>query len=372
MLSCTITACSKQRPEKDNGAPSGALRLPVVQFDPNVLERLGIHVETAGSDEKEHRLHLPGTLEYVPDRYAEVGSILEGRVTSLNVRVGDNVKKNQALGQVLVPTIVNAQADLLSSEATVRLAREHARRETSLLEKQLTTAHEAEVAQTEEIKAEAQRSAATARLQLLGAVIPTSNEAIHPNGSLTLRSPLEGVIVARRAVLGGFLQSNETAFIVADLSTLWAMLDVFESDVPYVQPGATVDFSTEAIPDRIFKGHIDAIEPHVGKESRALRARVVVNNQDGVLKPGFFVRASLSLPPRTSSDGGLLLPTGAVQPLADQDVVFVELAPGRFEVRTVVVARRTTHVVDVRDGINVGERIVVRGAFVLRGEVTKQ
>jgi hypothetical protein len=84
-----------------------------------------------------------------------------------------------------------------------------------------------------------------------------------------------------------------------------------------------------------------------------------------------FVRASVRLPENAGA-GRLLVPAPSVQPVGDDDVVFVETQPGIFEVRKVVVARRTTQVAELREGVTRGERIVVEGAFVLRGEVTKQ
>ena len=88
------------------------------------------------------------------------------------------------------------------------------------------------------------------------------------------------------------------------------------------------------------------------------------------LRPGLFLRANIALP--VDSPGRLLLPAGAVQPLADVDVVFVERGSGVFEVREVKVARRTPEVAEISEGVTTGERIVVENAFLLRGEITNQ
>jgi multidrug efflux pump subunit AcrA (membrane-fusion protein) len=96
-----------------------------------------------------------------------------------------------------------------------------------------------------------------------------------------------------------------------------------------------------------------------------------VPNHDDILKPGLFVRASIKLPEMVAR-GRLLIPAPAVQPIGDDKVVFVERDAGMFEVRKVQVARKTTEVAEIREGLTKGERIVVDGAFVLRGEVTKQ
>jgi hypothetical protein len=96
----------------------------------------------------------------------------------------------------------------------------------------------------------------------------------------------------------------------------------------------------------------------------------MVPNADGALRAGLFVRASIKLP--ADMPGALLVPAAAVQPLGEQDVVFVEREPGRFEIRPVRVARRTVDVIEVAEGLSAGERIAVEGAFLLRGEAAKQ
>jgi membrane fusion protein, heavy metal efflux system len=94
-----------------------------------------------------------------------------------------------------------------------------------------------------------------------------------------------------------------------------------------------------------------------------------VPNPGGDLRPGFFVRASIQV---IQLPGLLLIPSSAVQPLDDDDVVFVERSKGHYEVRQVNVARRTAEVSEISEGLARGERIVVQGAFLLRGEVTRQ
>jgi len=113
------------------------------------------------------------------------------------------------------------------------------------------------------------------------------------------------------------------------------------------------------------------LEPQLGKATRALRARVEVDNQDGALRPGLFVRASVPIAVDSKANQ-LLVPKAAVQPIGGNDFAFVERERGKFEVRPVTVAHRTSQFAEISDGLAPGERIVIHGAFVLRGEVTKQ
>lgn len=342
-----------------------------VKFDPKALERLGIKVDTVGKHSASLDLEVPGSLEYNLDHYAEVGTLVDGRVTSITVKPGDAVKRGKVLAQLVVPSIATAQAEYLAAEAAARSAKDNEAREQGLLDKSLTTAREAEIAKAEAAKTQAELGAASAKLQALGVGRPVSGSAISGAGMLTLTAPIDGVVVRRDAVLGRFLQAKETAFVIADPNDLRASLNVYEADLPYFRVGQEAEIFIDAMPGKVYKGKIVLVEPQIGRASRSARAFIDVPNHDGVLKPGLFIRASIKLPEEVAA-GRVLVPAPAVQPLGDDDVVFVEQGPGQFEVRKVQVARRTTQVAEIRDGLKANERIVVEGAFVLRGEVTKQ
>lgn len=362
------TAGCKEKASAAEPAPVSGPK--TVKFDPKALARLGVKVDVAGAKTAENDIEVAGSLEYNLERYAEVGVILDGRVSSIHVKVGDPVKRGQLLATVVVPSIAAAQADFVSAEAAARIAKENSAREEALLQRELTTAREAEVARGEAIKTQAELAAATAKLQAFGVARPSGTGTISGAGTLALVSPIEGVVVRREAVLGSFLQPQETAFVIADPHSLRASLNVYEQDLGYFKIGSETTITFDALPGKVVKGTVLVVEPQVGKSSRTARALIEVPNHDGALRPGLFVRASIPLPQEAGEH--LLVPASAVQPLADDDVVFVERSEGVFEVRRVEVVRRTPQVVTLRSGVSKGERIVVAGGFVLRGEVTKQ
>ena len=353
--------------------------LRIVAFDPAILVKLGIRVEAAGIAGPAHTVRVSGTLDYDLDHYAEVGALLEGRVSSVTARVGDHVHKGQVLATLVVPSIAEAQAGYLIARAASVAARKNRDREADLLGNQLTTAREAELASSDAAKAQADMAAAAGKLRALRVEVPESDTSIDGAGTYKLAAPIDGIVVDRDALLGGFLEPNKTAFVVADLSTLRASLEIFEGDLPYVQPDAEVRITVDAVPGKIYTGHVAQLDPQMGGATRSVRARVAVPNPDGDLRPGLFVRASIGLPPELLASR-LLIPAEAVQPLGGEDVVFVERTPGSYEVRPVQLMKRTgdgahpqaSDVAEVAQGLSRGENIVVEGAFLLRGEVTRQ
>ena len=374
-VATSVSACGEKAVHasaKDNAAAAKPDGPKTVKFDPKSLERLGIKTDIAGSNAGTLDLEVPGSLEYNLDHYAEVGTLVDGRLTSITVKAGDSVKRGQVLAQLVVPSIANAQAEYLSAVAADKSAKTNLERENQLLDKGLTTAREAEVARAEASRSEADLAAAKAKLDALGVGRPTAGASISGAGVLTLTAPIDGVVVRRDAVLGRFLQAKETAFVIADPHDLRAALNVYEADLPYFHVGQEAEIFVDALPGKSFKGKIVLVEPQIGKQSRSARAYIDVANHDAVLKPGLFIRASIKLP-EAVAHGRLLVPAPAVQPIGDDKVVFVEQKePGTFEVRKVQVTRETTQVAEIREGLQKGERIVVEGAFVLRGEVTKQ
>ena len=339
-----------------------------VKFDAQTLERLGVRTELVGDANAKLTVEFPGSLEYAPELYAEVGTLFEGRLTSANVKVGDRVRKGQVLATIAAPSLVNAQADAISTRAAAEVAREQARRENKLLAEQLTTAREAEVAREALVRAEADFNAASAKLALVGI---GSAPAAGVYGVADLKSPIDGVVVKREAVVGAHLTPNETPFIVANASRLVAAFDIFEGDLELVKEGAPVELRVDALPGRVLKGTVARLEPQLGAETRAVRARVDLHNKEGLLKPGLFLRVTVAsaIDP---AEGRMRVPASAIQPLGGEEVVFLERSPGVFEVRPVVVGHRYGQIAELMSGLAGGERIVAHGAFILRAELSRQ
>src|SRR5262245_33421274 len=123
-LSASLGGCGEKKagaaPDSAQAADTKGPRY--IKFDPAALERLGIKVAPAGTAMNEQRLRVHGSLEYNLEHYAEVGTIVEGRVSAVNVRPGDKVKKGQPLATLVVPSIAKAQADFVSAKAAAQIA----------------------------------------------------------------------------------------------------------------------------------------------------------------------------------------------------------------------------------------------------------
>lgn len=365
LVAGALAGCGNKASATTQEVPKEAPVVRQVVVDAETVKRLGIKTAKAGGEGAVATITVPGSMEYNLLHYAEVGPRLDGRITEVKVKLGDKVKKGDVLAVLAVPSLAEAQAAFLTANAALGAAKKNAEREKALLEKNLTTAREAEVAQAELNKAQAESQAAKARLEALG----VAGGGV--GGQTRLVAPIDGTIVARHAVLGAFSSSSANAFIIADTAKLIATLEVHEADLPYLQLDNEVSFTADGLPGESFKGKLTYIDPTVNKATRLVRARVEVENTDGKLRPGMFIRAAIALP-KSKANGTIAVPPEAVQPLGNDDVVFVERSVDHFEVRKVVIARRTSEVVEIKEGLTAGETIVVQGAFLLRGEAAKQ
>lgn len=361
----SVAACGNKAGATTQEPPKEAPGVREVVVDAETMKRLGIKTAKAGGVGANATITVPGSIEYDLLHYAEVGPRLDGRIVAVKVKLGDRVKKGDLLAELAVPSLSEAQAAFLTSSAALGAAKKNYEREKTLLEKNLTTAREAEVAESELNKAKAESAAARARLEALG----VSGGGV--GGQIKLTSPIDGTVVARTAVMGAFVSMTANAFIIADTAKLVATLDVHEADLSYLQLGSQVNFTADGLPGRDFKGKMTYLDPTVNKATRIVRARVQIDNTDGTLRPGLFIRSSIDLP-MVPDAKTLPLPPQAVQPLGNDDVVFVERTPEHFEIRKVLVSRRTSEVVEVKEGLSKGETIVIEGAFLLRGEAAKQ
>jgi cobalt-zinc-cadmium efflux system membrane fusion protein len=179
-------------------------------------------------------------------------------------------------------------------------------------------------------------------------------------------------VTERKAVTGRVVSPDGELFTVARLESLWLFLQVFEKDLPAVKEGAAVTLSCESHPGDRFRGTIDFVGEVLDPHSRTIKARAVIDNPEGDLKPGMFVYAQIE--GRNDGGGGAthpVIPIKAVTSVEGSDVVFVQAAARTFELRSVMLGERSKDWLEIRSGLSEGEMIAVSGVFTLKSELLK-
>lgn len=237
---------------------------------------------------------------------------------------------------------------------------------------------------------------------------------------LDIVAPIHGTVIEKLAVEGEYVKEGEPIFRLADLTTVWLMLELFPGDASAVRYGQAVEATIKSLPDRTFTGRIAFIDPEVNKQSRTVRVRVVLENEEGLLRIGDYAKARINAPvgavedqlvydpelankwisPRhphiirdqpgpcplcgvelqAASDLGftdqpqsertaLVVPRSAVLNAANESVVYVETETGRFEIRRVVTGATSGDEIVIVRGVAEGEKVATAGNFLLDSQM---
>jgi len=182
--------------------------------------------------------------------------------------------------------------------------------------------------------------------------------------TLDLYSPVSGYVTQKMALHGMRVTPVDTLFDIADLSHLWVMADVYESDLAVVRTGMAARLTLSYLPGKTWRGSVTYIAPTVEEKTRTIKVRVEVDNADGQLKPEMFADVILE----SALGSGLVIPESALLTTGERTLVFVDLGDGRLEPREVKVGAKVAEGVQVLGGVSDGERVVTGANFLLDSE----
>lgn len=349
----------------------------VIALSPEAVRAAGIRTVVATMRPLSVALSAPARVTFTQTGVARVSPRVPGRLDTIDVRLGQRVRRGTVLGYVESPELGRARGDYLAAATRARVAEANFQREKELLEKGISSEREMREAESVWAAARGDMAAAEAHLHALGlsdAEIGSFRLEEHPSPRFPARSPIDGTVVEIQATVGQAVESTTPLFTVGDLERLWVLLDVFESQLPLVELGQKVAISVAALPDRVFDGHIEYIGDVVDEKSRAVRVRVAVDNRKGLLKPGMFASATVAARASTqkTESESLVVPREAVQKLGDEHVVFVPAGDNKYRAIEVQVGLDMGKEVELVAGLDVGQSIVTTGAFVLKSELSKE
>ncbi|HSH00756.1 MAG TPA: efflux RND transporter periplasmic adaptor subunit, partial [candidate division Zixibacteria bacterium] len=231
--------------------------------------------------------------------------------------------------------------------------------------------------------AEATLEAARTKLRLWGLSaeqIAKIESSAAPSEEVIIRAPIGGVVTHFSAREGMYVSTGSALYTIADLGTLWAQFDAYETDLPWLRVGDTVSFTTTAFPGEVFYGKLSFIDPVVDPMRRIVQVRADVDNSDGRLKPEMLARGTIAASYTKAKSGAkapLLIPASAPLLTGKRAVVYVLVSESEdegmiFEGREVELGPRSDGFYSVVEGLIEGERVVTHGAFKLDSELQIQ
>jgi len=338
--------------------PPGTFRATPQQMKTLTVAAVGTH-GFVSEERTEGKIAVNG------DRSTPLFSPYSGRVTRVIAGLGDSVKLGAPLALVEASEFVQAQNDLSTDLAQVKLARINETRKHALYDAKGGSLQDWQQAQADLNAAETALNAARNRLRILGrsdAEITELESSKSMSPLATLKAPVAGVVVDRQLGPGQYLQAGggTPVFTIADTSSVWLLANVREGDVGRVRPGQVVEVRVPAYPERVFKARVTYVAAIVDANTHRLTVRAELDNRDGALKPEMF--ASFRILTSEASESPAV-PDMAVIYEGDSAHVWVVAGDGLLSLRTIRTGRSDDGLIEVLDGLKPGERIVTKGGL---------
>jgi cobalt-zinc-cadmium efflux system membrane fusion protein len=331
-------------------------------------QRQHLHLYTVEPSKFRKTIETTGTVDFDNDQATSVLAPFGGPVARLRVSLGDHVKAGDPLAEVDSPDFATAISTYRKALATAQTTRRLADLDRDLFQHHGVSQREAEQAQTDAINAGADRDAALQALVSLQVDPQTIKDILDgkpvPRVEGVIRSPIAGTVVEKLITPGQLLQAGATpCFTVANLSRVWVMAQIFDSDLVSVSLGDPAEVET-SIATNNFSGTVDNISALVNPDTRSVLVRVVIENPGDFLKKQMYVRVRIQARHEST---GLLVPVSAIL-RDDKNLPFVYVAQpdGSFARRHVTLGYRAGNQCGIADGLRAGDRIVDDGAIFIQ------
>jgi cobalt-zinc-cadmium efflux system membrane fusion protein len=313
-----------------------------------------------------------GTIDFNENMLVQVFSQYPGKILKAFYNVGDDVKRGDVLFTIDSPDLLQAQSTLLASAGVLELQKRTLARVTGLLKAGGSAQKDVDQATSDQQTAEGNFKAAKNAVRIFGKSDAEIDQILRDrkvDSTLVVRSPIDGRVVTRNAA-PGFLTQPGTApapFSIADISTMWMVANVIETDAPAYKVGQPVEVRVPAYPDKTFKGHVTTVGSTIDPNTRRQLVRSEVEDPEHLLRAGMYASFVIHVgepmrSPAVPEDGVVREGDGTMTVWVTQD-------DRHFVKRTVRVGLRQNGWVQILDGLHQGETVVTEGAVFLSNKL---
>jgi len=349
MTSFSTAAAKSTTPQLFNIPQDQMQHVQVVTLQPTTLKRT---------------LRLTGTVAYNAFNTTPVITQVGGPVSRILVVPGDHVKAGQAMLDVSSPDYSQLLDAYLKAADSSRLAEKYYARAQDLFQHHAIAERDLEQAESDRTQAQADLNAAEQGMKILGIKNPADLAKAPSSALIPVLAPIGGEVVERLVSPGQVVQAGQTqAFTISDLSTVWVLANIYQSDLAYVHSGDDVVVETDAFPDS-FHGKISYISPALDPNTRTLQARILVDNPGEKLKRDMYCTVTVT--------AGMLANVVAVPNASilrddnNQPFVYVATGANQFARRDVDLGQNQNGQTQILKGISIGERVVGDGSLFLQ------
>jgi Cu(I)/Ag(I) efflux system membrane fusion protein len=334
--------------ERNTGAdsePAGT-----VTIDPVTVQNIGVRTAVAARQTLGREVRAVGRVSYDEERLSRLHPKTEGWIEQLFIdKTGERIHKDTILLSFYSPQLVTSQQEYLLALNNLDILKK---------------------SPYEEIRRGAEQliSSSRERLELLDVPehqIRELEQTRKVKKDLHIHSPFDGVVITIGAREGQYVTPSTELYMLADLSRVWVLADVYESEVSWIQAGDPAVMKLAAIPGRVFHGRVGYIYPYAEAKTRTIKARLEFANDDLQLKPDMFADVTIHAQRKVDA---VVIPAEAVVRSGEREQVYVVRAPGKFEPRTVRTGVSAQGLVQVLEGVQPGEEVVTSSEFLIDSE----
>lgn len=313
-------------------------------------------------------LRIPGRIQVDEQYESRAGASITGRISTLDVNLGDEVKAGQRLAVIKSTELAQYQLSYIKASQQMQLQTKAVDRAKQLLEADVISLAELQRREGELNAANAELNAARDQLLVLGMPPASISQlGLHNSGMSTsqVNSKITGTVIARKARLGQVVAPAEELFVIADLSHVWAVAEIPEQQIAHIKEGQSLDIEVPALDDAELTGTLAFVGDIVNPATRTVMARANISNEKMLLKPDMLITILLEAKPEKV----IAIPSTAVVRENNADHVFVQtLKPTQYKLLPVTLGRTYQGNREVLQGLQPGDQIVLDGAFHVNNE----
>ena len=365
LVALVLAACSGEKAAPRNDTKSDTPN--VVRLTPAAAQSAGIVVEPVKASILTGTSRFTGAVEPNQQQLQQVSALTSGRIEQVFAKLGDFVRAGSVVATVSSPEVAQIHGKLLEAEARLNLAEANLRRTKRLAELGAAAGKDLNAALAEADTARYDLNHLRDELRILGA--PDDEKRRHDIAAVRLIAPISGVITERLVNPGSGVEAGKPLLTIANLSTVWVIANVPESQVSQLRIGASADVRAASLGTEVLRGTVSYIDPVLNEATRTARVRIDVQNPGGRLKVGTFVDVAIAN--AAVGQQALVVPDDAVQRMRDGEVVFVQSSDNSFTPRRITLGDRIDGHRVVLAGLTAGERIVTKGGFAVKSQMLK-
>eukprot|EP01133_Synstelium_polycarpum_P014010 gene14010-16514_t len=342
MTAITAFICLQSCTEQNKEAP----KEDKFVLTDSLIKRL--QIDTVQGANNQADLNFSAKITANEEKMAKIYPMVSGRVQKAPVKLGDRVTKGQLLANMTSAEMAGFDKEAISSSAELRNAQRNAKLAEDMYKSGLASARELEQAKNDLTVKQAEDKRSKSILSLNGG---------NKNGVYALKSPISGFVIDKNVTDNMQVRpdNSQNLFTIADLSDVWALINIYESDISKIKEGDEVNISILSYPDKQFKGKISKIYNMLDNDSKVMNARVVINNPGYLLKPGMMATVQIA------TKNGASLPVVNTDCLIfDNNKYYVLVLDPvkKVRIQEVEIGRKFEDKAYISKGLNAGDRVV--------------